>query len=42
MEPTLSQDGSILFMNFNADEKDREIFRLSHLNLFIEKLKMFP
>jgi hypothetical protein len=36
---TLSGDGSILFMNFNADEKDREIFKLSHLNRIIEKIK---
>jgi hypothetical protein len=36
---TLSADGSILFMNFDADEKDREIFKLSHLNNFIEKIK---
>src|ERR1700722_725845 len=36
---TLSGDGSILFMNFEADEKDREIFKLSHLNRFIEKIK---
>jgi hypothetical protein len=37
---TLSGDGSILFMNFDADEKDKEIFKLSHLSLFIEKLNM--
>jgi len=36
---TISGDGSILFMNFDADEKDREIFKLSHLNGFIEKIK---
>ena len=36
---TLASDGSILFMNFDADEKDREIFKLSHLNRFIEKIK---
>ena len=36
---TLARDGSILFMNFDADEKDREIFKLSHLNTFIEKIK---
>jgi hypothetical protein len=36
---TLSRDGSILFMNFDADEKDKEIFKLSHLNTFIEKIK---
>jgi hypothetical protein len=36
---TLAGDGSILFMNFDADEKDKEIFKLSHLNVFIEKIK---
>jgi hypothetical protein len=36
---TLSGDGSILFMNFDADEKDREVFKLSRLNRFIEKIK---
>ena len=36
---TMAGDGSILFMNFDADEKDKEIFKLSHLNLFIEKIR---
>ena len=36
---TLAKDGSILFMNFEADEKDKEIFKLSHLNRFIDKLQ---
>lgn len=36
---TLAGDGSILFMNFDADEKDKEIFKLSHLHVFIEKIK---
>lgn len=36
---TLASDGSILFMNFEADEKDKEIFKLSHLNRFIEKIQ---
>jgi hypothetical protein len=36
---TLAGDGSILFMNFDAAEKDKEIFKLSHLNTFIEKIK---
>lgn len=36
---TLAGDGSILFMNFDAEEKDKEIFKLSYLNLFIEKIK---
>lgn len=36
---TMAGDGSILFMNFDADEKEKEIFNLSHLNIFIEKIK---
>lgn len=36
---TLAKDGSILFMNFSADEKDKEIFKLSHLNSFIERIQ---
>ncbi|HEV3413550.1 MAG TPA: hypothetical protein VG101_13800 [Puia sp.] len=36
---TMAGDGSILFMNFDAEEKDKEIFKLSHLNVFIEKMK---
>jgi hypothetical protein len=36
---TLAADGSILFLNFDADEKDRALFKLSHLNTFIEKIK---
>jgi hypothetical protein len=36
---TLARDGSILFMNFDADEKDKEVFQLSNLNVFVEKLK---
>ena len=36
---TLAKDGSILFMNFDADEKDKELFKLSHLNHFIEKIQ---
>lgn len=36
---TLAGDGSILFMNFDADEKEKEIFKLSHLNTLVEKLK---
>jgi len=36
---TLAKDGRILFMNFAADEKDKEIFKLSHLNQFIEKIQ---
>jgi hypothetical protein len=36
---TLARDGSILFMNFNADEEDKQVFKLSHLNRFIEKIQ---
>ena len=36
---TLAKDGSILFMNFDADEKDKEIFKLSHLNRFVERIQ---
>ena len=36
---TLAKDGSILFMNFEADEKDKEIFKLSHLNRFVERIQ---
>ena len=36
---TLARDGSILFMNFDAEARDKEIFRLSQLNQFIEKIQ---
>ena len=36
---TLSKDGSILFMNFDADDDEKEIFKLSHLDQFIERVK---
>ena len=36
---TMARDGSILFMNFDADPGDREFFTLSHLNRFIEKIQ---
>jgi hypothetical protein len=36
---TLALDGSILFMNFDADPEDRKLFELSHLNHFIEKIQ---
>jgi hypothetical protein len=36
---TLSGDGSILFMNFDADDAEKEIFKLSHLDQFIERIK---
>jgi hypothetical protein len=36
---TLARDGSILFMNFDADAADKEIFKLSHLYQFIERIQ---
>ena len=36
---TLSKEGDILFMNFDAAEEEREIFRLSFLNQFIDIIK---
>jgi hypothetical protein len=36
---TMARDGSILFMNFDADAEDKELFKLSHLNRFIEKIQ---
>ena len=36
---TLAKDGSILFMNFNANQRDKEIFKLSHLNHFVERIQ---
>jgi len=39
---TLSKEGDILFMNFDADEPEKEIFKLSFLNQFIDKLKNLP
>ena len=36
---TLARDGGILFLNFDADEEDRELFQLSHLNELIKKIQ---
>jgi len=36
---TIAKDGSILFMNFDAPVPDKEIFKLSFLNQFVEKIK---
>lgn len=36
---TLGRDGSILFINFEADPQDKEIFKLAHLNKFVEKIQ---
>jgi hypothetical protein len=36
---TLSKEGDILFMNFEAPENEREIFRLSFLNQLIELIR---
>lgn len=35
---TLSDEGNILFMNFNVTDEDRELFDLTRLNEFIEKI----
>jgi len=35
---TLSRDGSILFMNFDASEQEKEVFRLPYLNYFVERI----
>jgi hypothetical protein len=36
---TMAGDGSILFMNFDADPDDKQLFKLSNLNRFIEKIQ---
>ena len=36
---TIAKDGSILFMNFDVPAADKEIFKLSFLERFIEKIK---
>ena len=36
---TIAKDGSVLFMNFDAPDSDKEIFKLSFLNQFVEKIK---
>jgi len=36
---TIAKDGSILFMNFDAPGPEKEIFKLSVLNQFVEKIK---
>ena len=36
---TLGRDGSILFINFEADPQDKEIFKISHLTKFVEKIQ---
>jgi hypothetical protein len=35
---TLSDEGNILFMNLNVTDGDRELFELTRLNEFIEKI----
>lgn len=35
---TLSPDGSILFMNFDAEESEKEIFKLTNLNQFVTRI----
>ena len=39
---TMGADGSILFMNFDAPQEYKEVFRLSRLNQFIEKIRTAP
>lgn len=39
---TMARDGSILFMNFDADPEDKEVFKLSRLNQFIDKIQAAP
>lgn len=36
---TIGKDGSILFMNFDAPESERKIFKLSFLDRFVDKIK---
>ena len=36
---TIAKDGSILCMNFDAPTADKEVFKLSFLDRFIEKIK---
>jgi len=36
---TIAKDGSILFLNFDAPDADKEVFKLSFLNQFVEKIK---
>ncbi len=36
---TLSKEGDILFMNFEAADEDRELFKLSFLHQFIDLIK---
>jgi hypothetical protein len=36
---TIGKDGSILFLNFDAPESEKKIFKLSFLNQFVEKVK---
>jgi len=37
---TIAKDGSILFMNFDAPDPDKEIFKLSFLNQFVREDKV--
>ncbi|HMH21282.1 MAG TPA: hypothetical protein VK563_05880 [Puia sp.] len=36
---TLSKEGDILFMNFNATEQEKETFKLAFLHQVIEEVK---
>lgn len=35
---TLASDGGILFMNFGARDEDKQFFKLSYLNQFVDKM----
>jgi hypothetical protein len=39
---TISKEGDILFMNFDAAEEEREIFKLPFLSQFIDLIKQRP
>ena len=39
---TMARDGSILFMNFDALPEEKEVFKLSRLNQFVEKIQAVP
>ena len=39
---TMARDGSILFMNFDASPEEKEVFKLSRLNQFIERIQAVP
>ena len=36
---TIAKDGSILFMNFDAADEDKKIFKLSYLHQLVDAIK---